>query len=95
MDITQAQVEYVARLARLAVTEEEKVLFTRQLSSILTYVDTLNRLDTAGVEPTSHVASLKNVFREDEREPSLSREQALANAPDAEQGYFRVPKIIE
>ena len=95
MEITRAQVEYVARLARLAVTEEEKILFARQLSSILTYMDTLNRLDTTGVEPTSHVVPLKNVFREDESEPSLSREQALANAPDTQDGYFRVPRIIE
>lgn len=95
MEITREQVEHVAKLARLAVSEEEKVLFARQLSSILTYVETLNRVDTAQVEPTSHVIPLQNVMREDAVKPSLSRDEALANAPDSESGCFRVPKIIE
>ena len=85
----------MAKLARLAIGEEAKVLFARQLSSILTYVQTLNRLDTSNVEPTSHVIPLQNVFREDDVKPSLSRDQALANAPDVDGGCFRVPKIIE
>jgi aspartyl-tRNA(Asn)/glutamyl-tRNA(Gln) amidotransferase subunit C len=95
MDVTRAQVEHVAKLARLAITEEEKTLFARQLSSILTYVETLNRLDTTGVEPTSHVLPLQNVFREDEVKPSLAHDQVLANAPDADAECFRVPRIIE
>lgn len=95
MDISREQVEHVAKLARLAVTDEEKGVFARQLSSILTYVETLNRLDTTSVEPTSHVLPIQNVFREDEVRPSLSREQAFANAPDTDGGCFRVPKIIE
>jgi aspartyl-tRNA(Asn)/glutamyl-tRNA(Gln) amidotransferase subunit C len=95
MEITREQVEHVAKLARLAIGEEEKALFARQLSSILTYVQTLNRLDTSSVEPTSHVIPIQNVFREDEVRPSLSREQAFANAPDTDAGCFRVPKIIE
>lgn len=95
MEITREQVEHVAKLARLAVSEEEKVLFARQLSSILTYVETLNRVDTAQVEPTSHVIPMQNVMREDAVKPSLSRDEALANAPDSESGCFRVPKIIE
>lgn len=95
MDISREQVEHVATLARLAVTDEEKGVFARQLSSILTYVQTLNRLDTSTVEPTSHVIPIQNVFREDEVRPSLSREQAFANAPDVDGGCFRVPKIIE
>lgn len=95
MDISREQVEHVAKLARLAVTDEEKGVFARQLSSILTYVETLNRLDTSTVEPTSHVLPIQNVFREDEVRPSLSREQAFANAPDTDGGCFRVPKIIE
>jgi len=95
MEITREQVEHVAKLARLAIGEEEKALFARQLSSILTYAQTLNRLDTSSVEPTSHVIPIQNVFREDEVRPSLSREQAFANAPDTDAGCFRVPKIIE
>lgn len=95
MEITREQVEHVAKLARLAVTDEEKALFGRQLSSILTYVETLNRVDTAHVEPTAHVVPMQNVLREDTVKPSLSRDDALANAPDSEDGCFRVPKIIE
>jgi aspartyl-tRNA(Asn)/glutamyl-tRNA(Gln) amidotransferase subunit C len=95
VEITREQVEHVAKLARLAVSEEEKALFGRQLSSILTYVETLNRVDTAQVEPTSHVIPMQNVLREDEVKPSLPREAALGNAPDADAGCFRVPKIIE
>lgn len=95
MEITREQVEHVAKLARLAVTDEEKALFGRQLSSILTYVETLNRVDTTQVEPTAHVVPMQNVLREDAVKPSLSRDDALANAPDAESGCFRVPKIIE
>jgi aspartyl-tRNA(Asn)/glutamyl-tRNA(Gln) amidotransferase subunit C len=95
MDITREQVEYVAKLARLAISEEEKVVFGKQLSSILTYVETLNRVDTTDVEPTSHVIPMQNVLREDSVRPSLSSEAALANAPDSDAGCFRVPKIIE
>jgi aspartyl-tRNA(Asn)/glutamyl-tRNA(Gln) amidotransferase subunit C len=95
MEITREQVEHVAKLARLAISEEEKALFGRQLSSILTYVETLNRVDTAQVEPTSHVIPMQNVLREDVVKPSLSRDEVLANAPDSDAGCFRVPKIIE
>ena len=95
MEITREQVEHVAKLARLAISEEEKALFGRQLSSILTYVEALNRVDTAHVEPTSHVIPMQNVLREDEVKPSLPRDAALGNAPDADEGCFRVPKIIE
>jgi aspartyl-tRNA(Asn)/glutamyl-tRNA(Gln) amidotransferase subunit C len=95
MDITREQVEYVAKLARLAISEEEKVVFGKQLSSILTYVETLNRVDTTDVEPTSHVIPMQNVLREDVVRPPLTHEAALANAPDSDSGCFRVPKIIE
>ncbi|MFZ5862443.1 MAG: Asp-tRNA(Asn)/Glu-tRNA(Gln) amidotransferase subunit GatC [Nitrospirota bacterium] len=95
MDITREQVEYVAKLARLAISEEEKVVFGKQLSSILTYVETLNRVDTSDVEPTSHVIPMQNVLREDAAKPSLPHDAALANAPDSDSGCFRVPKIID
>ena len=95
MEIGKEQVEHVAKLARLEVSEDEKAMFARQLSSILTYIDQLKEADTAGVEPTATVLPTDNVFREDEVRPSLSQEQALANAPDRADGFFRVPKILE
>ena len=93
--ITRREVEHVARLARLALSEEEKELMTRQLDRILGYVDKLNELDTSQVEPTSHVIPMENVLREDAVRPSLSQDDALANAPDREPPFFRVPRIIE
>jgi aspartyl-tRNA(Asn)/glutamyl-tRNA(Gln) amidotransferase subunit C len=95
MDISRQEVEHVARLARLELTDDEKLTFTRQLSSILTYMDQLKTVDTTGVEPTATVLPVTNVFREDEVQPSLSQEQALANAPDQSGGFFRVPRILE
>ncbi|MFY9268735.1 MAG: Asp-tRNA(Asn)/Glu-tRNA(Gln) amidotransferase subunit GatC [Candidatus Manganitrophaceae bacterium] len=95
MNISREQVLHVAKLARLQLSPEETERFTDQLSHILTYVEKLNRLDTVGIEPTSHVLSLSNVFREDRLRPSLPVEKALENAPDAEGPYFQVPKIIE
>ncbi len=95
MKITIAEVEHVARLARLELTKEEKERMRAQLDSILSYVEKLNELDTSAVEPTSHVLPMINVFREDEVGPSLSQEEALANAPDRHDVFFRVPKILE
>jgi aspartyl-tRNA(Asn)/glutamyl-tRNA(Gln) amidotransferase subunit C len=95
MKITREQVENVARLARLAISEREKELFTRQLGEILTYIEKLKELDTSKVDPTSHVLPIKNIFREDEVRPSLPREEILKNAPDRTEEFFRVPKIIE
>ena len=95
MEITKQEVEKVAKLARLEVTEVEKVAFAKQLSQILTHVETLNRYDTQGVEPTSTVLGQVNVFREDVVRPSLPTDKALANAPEREADGFCVPKIIE
>ena len=95
MKITTKDVEHVARLARLELNAAEKELMRAQLDSILSYIDKLNELDTSAVEPTSHVLSMVNVFREDEVRPSLSQEEALANAPDRHDLFFRVPKILE
>jgi aspartyl-tRNA(Asn)/glutamyl-tRNA(Gln) amidotransferase subunit C len=95
MKITKQEVEHVAKLARLELSEQEKEKLTDQLSNILTYVETLNSLDTKGVEPTSHVLDLKNVMRDDVAVPGLTQEQALANAPDKAVGHYKVPKIIE
>jgi aspartyl-tRNA(Asn)/glutamyl-tRNA(Gln) amidotransferase subunit C len=94
MQITKEQVEHVAKLARLAITESEKEAFSRQLSAILTYMEQLNRFDTTGIEPTATVLAQTNVFRDDAVRPSLPVESALANAPEREGGFFVVPKIL-
>jgi len=93
--ITGKDVEYVAKLSRLKLKEDEKQKFTHQLNAILMYIDKLNELDTSKIEPTSQVIPLQNVRRKDVVQPSVSIEDALKNAPDKEQGYFRVPPIIE
>ncbi len=95
MKITKQEVEHVAKLARLELSDKEKDMFTDQLSNILTYVEQMNQLDTKGVEPTSHVLDINNVMRDDVPGVSLPREKALANAPDQAAGHYRVPKIIE
>jgi len=95
MKITRKNVEDVALLSRLEIPEEQIETMTGQLNAILEYVDVLNQLDTTGVEPTAHVLPLKNVMRADVVMPSLPREAALANAPEQENGYFKVPKVTE
>ena len=88
-------IEHLARLARLSVSDDEKILFANQIDSILNYMDKLNELDTGDVEPTSHVILLSNVVREDLPKDSLDRKDALMNAPDKTDKFYRVPKIIE
>ena len=88
-------IEHLAQLARLSVSDNEKTVFADQIESILSYMDKLNELDTSTVEPTSHVISLSNVVREDLLKDSLQRENALRNAPDRTDKFYRVPKIIE
>ncbi|MDN5347168.1 MAG: aspartyl-tRNA(Asn)/glutamyl-tRNA(Gln) amidotransferase subunit [Clostridia bacterium] len=94
MAITLKEVEHVALLARLYLSEEEKQAYTQQLNSILEYMQKLNELDTAAVEPTAHVLPLKNVLRDDEVRPGLPREKALAGAPEAQDGQFKVPRVV-
>jgi aspartyl-tRNA(Asn)/glutamyl-tRNA(Gln) amidotransferase subunit C len=93
--ITLAEVEHVARLARLALGADEMARMRSQLDAILGYVEQLRRVDTAGVEPTAHVLPLVNVMRDDEVRPSYPADAMLANAPDARDGQFRVPRILE
>jgi len=93
--ITLGEVEHVARLARLALSAEEKERMRRELDGILAYIDKLRALDTEGVEPTSHAVPMTNVMREDAARPSFPRADMLANAPDPSGDFFRVPKIIE
>ncbi len=89
--IERDEVLHIARLARLRLSEEEVDRMQSELSGVLAHVDRIGTLDLAGVPPTSHVVELENVLRDDEPAPSLSREQALANAPDPEDDSFRVP----
>ena len=93
--LTVADVERIAALARLELTEEEKHLFTRQLADILSYAEQLQEVETAGVPATAHV-HVSEREREDEPRPSLPRPDALANAPDGapDAGLFRVPRVI-
>ncbi|WP_102336280.1 Asp-tRNA(Asn)/Glu-tRNA(Gln) amidotransferase subunit GatC [Salimicrobium jeotgali] len=93
--ISEDQVKHVANLARLVVTDEEAEVFTRQLDDIITYAEQLNELDTEGVEPTTHVLDLKNVMRKDEPKEWIKKEDALKNAPDQQDGQFKVPSILE
>lgn len=92
--ITRADVEHVALLARLELSEKEKEIYTEQLAKILEYAAVLQELDTADVPPTAHVLPLHNVFREDRVGDHLPVDEVLANAPDREGNYFKVPRII-
>ena len=93
MEIGRDEVLHVAKLARLALTDEEVERFRGQLSAILEAVGKVSELDLDGVPPTSHPLDLVNVLADDEPAPSLPREDALANAPDPEDGFFGVPPV--
>lgn len=93
--ITKEQVEHVAKLARLSLSEKEKEIYTKQLSKILDYIDQLNEVDTTNVEPMTQPIPIVNVMREDVVKKNFERETILKNAPHEEYGFFRVPKIGE
>lgn len=95
MPLSLAEVEHVAELARLGLTDEEKALFRGQLSAILDYAAVLQGVDTAAISPTATVLPLRNVMRDDAARPSLSQEDVLANAPDASDGFFAVAAILQ
>ncbi len=95
MSISKDEVKYVADLARLSFKEEEMRALEKELSSVLDYAAALSQLDTQSVKPTEHILPLQNVLRKDEVKPSLPREKALANAPEAENGGFKVPRVLE
>ncbi|ALS29600.1 glutamyl-tRNA amidotransferase [Paenibacillus sp. 32O-W] len=95
MSITVKDVEHVADLARLELSDQEKELFTEQLNAILKYAEKLGELDTDDVEPTSHVLPLADVMRDDEVRESLPLEAVMRNAPDEEDGQFKVPAVLE
>jgi len=91
----EIDIERVAHLARIALTEEEMAAYSDQLVHILEHAERVQALPTDGVQPTSHPLPMVNAFRPDAVTPSLSRDDALAGAPDTEDGYFRVPKILD
>ena len=94
MAISIEDVEHVAKLARLALTNEEKETFRRQLSDVLEHARVISEVETEGVEPTSHTLPLVNVFRDDAARPSLPTPEVTGNAPWAADGAFRVPRIV-
>jgi aspartyl-tRNA(Asn)/glutamyl-tRNA(Gln) amidotransferase subunit C len=93
--IDEAQVRKVAKLARLELIDKEVEEFTGQLSAILDYVERMNKLNTDGIEPLAHCLPIHNVFREDVAKESLGTEKTLANAPQRDGPFFKVPKILE
>ncbi|PKO21523.1 MAG: Asp-tRNA(Asn)/Glu-tRNA(Gln) amidotransferase GatCAB subunit C [Chloroflexi bacterium HGW-Chloroflexi-1] len=95
MSLTIAEVEHIAELAKLGLTDAEKALYREQLSAILDYAATLQAVDTSAIPPTATGLPLRNVMREDAVRPSMPREDVLANAPDASEGYFRVRAVFE
>jgi len=95
MKISREEVIHVADLARLDIHEDLVDKFALQLGTILEYVDTLENVNTTGVRPTTHAISMTNAFREDNEERHFERDEALANAPDREDGNFIVPKVVE
>jgi len=95
MSITVKDVQHVAKLARLQLSPGEEATFTEQMNAILQYAEKLNELDTDHVKPTTHVLQVSNVMRDDVVKESLSQDEALLNAPDHEDGHFKVPAVLE
>ena len=93
--LDREQVQHIAELAKLALSEDEMDLFAEQLSEILAFFETINRLDTSHIPPTAQAIPLRNVTRPDEVQPSLSPDEALANAPRRQAGFFRTRRILE
>ncbi len=94
MGITKKDVEYIANLSRLEVSEDEKEAYSKQLSDIISHVESLQKLDTENAEPTYYAVDMKNVMREDKNEPSLDNKKVFEAAPSVENNGFKVPKII-
>ena len=95
MGLSKQEVDWVANLARLELSDEMAEKMAAQLSQVLGFIAKLNELDTSGVEPLSHPGALTSVFRDDAPAAPLYREAALKNAPDQTDGFFRVPRVIE
>ncbi len=95
MKLTLEEVEHIAELARLMLSDEEKARYGEQLSDILAYAVRLQTVDTSGISPTSSVLPARSILRPDEPRPGLSLQDALSNAPDTEKNQFRVPPVLE
>ncbi|MFB6249686.1 MAG: Asp-tRNA(Asn)/Glu-tRNA(Gln) amidotransferase subunit GatC [Salinibacter sp.] len=95
MALSREDVRHVAELARLDFSDDEEARMAEEMSQILEYVEKLDELDTSGVPPMSHVLDVTNVYREDDIESRIDREQALEPAPASEQGYFLVPRVVD
>ncbi len=95
MKVTERDIKTVASLSRLKIREDESAQVVEQLDKFLTYVENLQAIDTTNIEPTTYALPMQNVFREDKIKPSLDRELALSNAPLKEDGYFKVPRVLE
>ncbi|MCR5833823.1 MAG: Asp-tRNA(Asn)/Glu-tRNA(Gln) amidotransferase subunit GatC [Selenomonadaceae bacterium] len=95
MKISEQDIKTVASLSRLRIPPEEAQEVTSQLDKFLTYVENLQAIDTTNIEPTTYALPMQNVFRADVVKPSLQREDALSNAPLKEDGYFKVPRVLE
>lgn len=95
MSVTKSEVEKIAELAKLKFSENELENFTHQMNEILAYMEKLNELDTKNVEPLSHPIENNNVFRKDKIKKSVNTKEALQNAPDKDENFFNVPKVIQ
>ena len=95
MVITEKDLQNVATLSRLQIAEDERAAYREDLRAFLEYVENLKALDTEAIKPTTYALPMQNVFREDVVKPSLPREAALQNAPLQEDGYFKVPRILD
>ena len=95
MKVTEQDIKTVASLSRLKIDATESAEVVEQLDKFLTYVENLQSIDTENIEPTTYALPMQNVFRADEVKPSLDRELAISNAPLAEDGYFKVPRVLE
>lgn len=95
MKISEAEINKIALLSRLEVPADKMDTLAKELNDILTYVAELNSLELDDVEPMAHAVPLQNVFREDVVRPSLDHDLALSNAPEEEDGYFRVPRVVQ
>ncbi len=95
MDIGLKEIEYIANLSRIALTDEEKKIFKKQLANVLDYIKKLSELNTDTVKPMVYATDIKNVFRGEELTPSLSRQKILDLSPSNVNGFFKVPKVIE
>jgi aspartyl-tRNA(Asn)/glutamyl-tRNA(Gln) amidotransferase subunit C len=95
MNLSKDQASYIASLARLKLTEKEAEEFTSQLNDILQFAKQLEQLDTEEIEPMSHALAMTNILRDDVVEPSIDQEEALQNAPEKQEGMFKVPGVFQ